>query len=105
MNALFAVVWPVPPWPIEIAVVRPESEVMSLFAPEAAAPRFALALEAVDAPVPPSATARSVTSVKLGRWSFWNKKLVPSDHTVTVLPAGMTTPVPAAVVLPSTVEL
>jgi hypothetical protein len=32
-------------------------------------------------------------------------KFVPSLHTVIVLPAGMATPVPAAVVLPITVEL
>ena len=56
-------------------------------------------------PVPPEAAASGEVSVRLGRWSFWKLKLVPSDHTVTVLPAGMTAPVPAAVVLPSTVEL
>lgn len=39
------------------------------------------------------------------RWVFCWLKFVPSLHTVMVLPAGMATPVPAAVVLPITVEL
>ena len=56
-------------------------------------------------PVPPEAAASGEASVRLGRWSFWKLKLVPSDQTVTVLPAGITTPNPAAVVLPITVEL
>ena len=56
-------------------------------------------------PVPPEAAASGVASVRLDRWSFWKLKLVPSDQTVTVLPAGMATPKPAAVVLPRTVEL
>ena len=73
--------------------------------PVAVTPRLVRALAAVDAPVPPSAIAKSVASVKLDRWSFWKLKLVPSDQTVTVLPAGIATPSPAAVVLPRTVEL
>jgi len=73
--------------------------------PTVVAPKLVLAFAAVDAPVPPSAIAKSVASVRLDRWLFWNVKLVPSDHTVTVLPAGTATPVPAAVVLPITVEL
>lgn len=73
--------------------------------PTVVAPKFVLAFAAVDAPVPPSAIAKSVARVRDDRWSFWNVKLVPSDQTVTVLPAGMATPVPAAVVLPITVEL
>lgn len=56
-------------------------------------------------PVPPEVVASGEVSVKLGRWSFWKLKLVPSDQTVTVLPAGIATPNPAAVVLPRTVEL
>lgn len=56
-------------------------------------------------PVPPEAAASGEASVRLDRWSFWKLKLVPSDQTVTVLPAGMVTPSPAAVVLPITVEL
>ena len=56
-------------------------------------------------PVPPEVAASGEASVKLDRWSFWKLKLVPSDQTVTVLPAGMATPSPAAVVLPRTVEL
>lgn len=56
-------------------------------------------------PVPPEAAASGEASVRLGRWSFWKLKLVPSDQTVTVRPAGIATPVPAAVVLPRTVEL
>jgi len=56
-------------------------------------------------PVPPEVAASGEASVRLGRWSFWKLKLVPSDQTVTVLPAGIVTPTPAAVVLPSTVEL
>ncbi len=39
------------------------------------------------------------------RWVFCWVKFVPSLHTVIVLRAGMATPVPAAVVLPMTVEL
>ena len=58
-----------------------------------------------ERPVPPEAAARGEASVRLGRWSFWKLKFVPSDQTVTVLPAGTTTPTPAAVVLPMTVEL
>ena len=68
-------------------------------------PKFVRASAAVEAPVPPSATAKSVVSVKLDKWLFWKAKLVPSDQTVTVLPAGTATPAPAAVVLPRTVEL
>ena len=56
-------------------------------------------------PVPPEAAASGEASVRLGRWSFWKLKLVPSDQIVTVLPAGTATPNPAAVVLPITVEL
>lgn len=56
-------------------------------------------------PVPPEAAANGDASVRLGRWSFWKLKLVPSDQTVTVFPAGIATPNPAAVVLPRTVEL
>ena len=44
---------PVPPWATESAVVRPRRDVMSLFAPEAAAARLALAPAALVAPVPP----------------------------------------------------
>jgi hypothetical protein len=78
---------------------------VNMLPPTVVAPKFVLAFAAVDAPVPPSAIAKSVARVRLDRWLFWNVKLVPSDHTVTVLPAGMATPVPAAVVLPITLEL
>ena len=50
-------VMPVPPCDALSAVVRPESEVISLFAPDAAAPRFVRAPAAVVAFVPPFATA------------------------------------------------
>lgn len=39
------------------------------------------------------------------KWVFCWATFVPSLHTVIVLPAGIATPVPAAVVLPVTVEL
>jgi hypothetical protein len=70
-----------------------------------ARPRFVRALLAEDAPVPPSAIAKSVASVNEERWLFWKTKAVPLVQTVTVLPVGIATPAPAAVVLPSTVEL
>jgi len=44
---------PVPPCVADNGVVNPESDVMSLFAPDAAAPRFVRAAEADVAPVPP----------------------------------------------------
>ena len=47
------VVVPVPPCATESAVVRPDSDVISLFAPDAAAPRLVLAAEDVAAFVPP----------------------------------------------------
>lgn len=49
---------PVPPCPTERAVVRPVSEVISEFAPEAAAPRLVRAPDAVVAFVPPLPTGR-----------------------------------------------
>jgi len=57
------VVTPVPPCKTVKAVVRPVIEVMSEFAPLAAALKLVLALAAVEAPVPPSATAMSVIPV------------------------------------------
>jgi hypothetical protein len=57
------VVTPVPPCKTVKAVVRPVIEVMSEFAPLAAALKLVLALAAVEAPVPPSATAKSVMPV------------------------------------------
>ncbi|KPJ99654.1 MAG: hypothetical protein AMK71_09405 [Nitrospira bacterium SG8_35_4] len=59
-STKFFVAEPVPPWEIDRGIVRPDKEVMSEFAPLAAAPRFALAPGAVIAPVPPSATATGV---------------------------------------------
>ena len=55
----------------------------------------------------PSAGAVSVGLAMVGemRWVFCWAKFVPSLHTVIVLPAGMVTAWPAAVVLPITVEL
>ena len=44
---------PVPPCATLNAVVRPDSDVMSLLAPDAAAPRLVRAAGAVIAPVPP----------------------------------------------------
>jgi hypothetical protein len=41
----------------------------------------------------------------LFKWVFCWVKFVPSLHTVITLPAGIATPVPAAVVLPITLEL
>jgi hypothetical protein len=55
----------------------------------------------------PSIGAVSVGLAMVGeiRWVFCCVKFVPSLLTVIVLPAGIATPVPAAVVLPITVEL
>ncbi len=55
----------------------------------------------VVTPVPPLTTAK--TPVKLAASVV--KKFVPSLNTKSFLPAGTAIPVPAAVVLPSTVEL
>ncbi len=49
---------PIPPCITLSAVVRPLRLVMSLFAPDAAAPKLARALAAVVAPVPPLPTAK-----------------------------------------------
>jgi len=57
------VVTPVPPCRTVKAVVRPVIEVMSELAPLEAALRLVRAFAAVDAPVPPSATAKSVMPV------------------------------------------
>ena len=56
---------PVPPCPTLIAVVKPVSEVMSEFAPDAAALRVSLAPEALVAPVPPDAIASVPASVSV----------------------------------------
>jgi len=56
---------------------------------------------AVVCPVPPLAIAS--VPVKFCAWT--SKKFVPSDHTIILLPAAIAIPVPAAVVLPMTVEL
>lgn len=55
----------------------------------------------------PDAGVPNTGDVKEGdvRCVFCWAKLVPSDQTVIVLPAGIATPAPAAVVLPRTVEL
>ena len=65
VRAPAADVAPVPPCPIDSAVVRPDSDVMSEFAPEPAAPRLRRAPEALVAPVPPDATARVPPSVSV----------------------------------------
>jgi hypothetical protein len=57
------VVTPVPPCRTVKAVVRPVIEVMSELAPLEAALRLVRAFAAVEAPVPPSATAKSVMPV------------------------------------------
>jgi hypothetical protein len=59
LRALWDVVAPVPPWRMDRAVVRPLSEVMSLFAPLAAAPRLVRAPAAVVELVPPLAMPRT----------------------------------------------
>ena len=76
----------------------PVSEGMSV---PIANPRFVRAPEAVDAPVPPFKTAKMEVRVAASGMA----KLVPSDQTMRVFPAGIAAPVPAAVVLPITVEL
>ncbi len=50
---------PEPPWPTVRAVVSPVNEVISLFAPEAAALNAVRALAAVPAPVPPLLTFKN----------------------------------------------
>src|SRR5437763_1048744 len=53
---------PVPPCPTESAVVRPARDVMSEFAPLAAAARLLRAPDAVVAPVPPYKTPIDVVA-------------------------------------------
>ena len=86
---------PVPPWPIDSAVVRPVSDVMSEFAPEPAAPRVSLAPEALVAPVPPDAIASvplsvSVPEVVIGE-PVKERPVVPPDAAteVTVPPPAV----------------
>lgn len=54
---------PVPPWTTLSAVVKPESDVISLLAPLEAAPKLERAPDAVLAPVPPLVTAKGVLKV------------------------------------------
>src|SRR5262249_40187753 len=49
---------PVPPWSIESGVLNPDSEVISEFAPLAAAPRVVRAPVAVAGPVPPRVSGK-----------------------------------------------
>lgn len=90
-----AVATPVPPCPIDSAVVRPASDVMSEFAPEPAAPRVSLAPEALVAPVPPFAIASvpasvSVPEVVIGE-PVKERPVVPPDAAtdVTVPPPAV----------------
>jgi hypothetical protein len=87
--------------PLPVSLVTAAAKLAELGVPKNVATPVPKAVR----PVPPEAAASGEASVRLDRWSFWKLKLVPSDHTVTVLPAGMVTPTPALVVSPRTVEL
>lgn len=101
---------PVPPWLVESAVARPVSDVISLFAPEPAAPRVSLAPEALLAPVPPDAIARmpprvSVPEVEMGEPVNVRPVAPPDAATdVTVPPpavdAIVISPAPFVMVMP-----
>ncbi len=100
-RAVAASVAPVPPCPMDRAVVRPANDVMSEFAPEPAAPRLSLAPEALVAPVPPDAIASvppsvSVPEVVIGE-PVKERPVVPPDAATDV-----TEPPPAvdAIVMP-----
>ena len=56
---------PVPPWATDRGVSSPDRLLMSLFAPEAAAPRLVRAPASVLDPVPPLATFRVPPRVRL----------------------------------------
>lgn len=94
-KAAAADVAPVPPWPMDSAVVRPDSDVMSEFAPDPAALRFKRAPEALVAPVPPDAIASvpasvSVPEVVMGE-PVNDRPVVPPDAAtdVTVPPPAV----------------
>lgn len=94
-KAAAADVAPVPPWPMDSAVVRPDSDVMSEFAPDPAALRFKRAPEALVAPVPPDAIASvpasvSVPEVVMGE-PVKERPVVPPDAAteVTVPPPAV----------------
>jgi hypothetical protein len=63
------------------------------------------AVGAIGVPVIVGEEMVGVVIVGEVRCVFCSLKLAPSDHTVTVAPAGIATPTPAAVVLPRMVEL
>ena len=89
---LVYVVWPVPPCPTLNAVVNPVRDVMSLFAPEPAAPRVSLAPEALVAPVPPCAIASvpptvSVPDVVIGEPVKVSPVVPPDAATDVTVPA------------------
>ncbi|KEA07109.1 hypothetical protein CN09_09100 [Rhizobium rhizogenes] len=53
VRAVACVVPDVPPWATDSAVVRPDMDVISLLAPDAAVPRAVRAADGVMEPVPP----------------------------------------------------
>lgn len=94
------VVTPVPPFATGSVPVTPlvsGSPVTFVITPEAGVPKAGVT-SVGEVSVPP-ATVGEIKCV------FCWVKFVPSLHTVIVLPAGIATPVPAAVVLPIMVEL
>ena len=51
---------PMPTFPVVVSALRLDNDVMSVFAPEAAAPRFVRAAAAIVAPVPPCPSDKAV---------------------------------------------
>jgi len=100
-NALKAarlLVAPVPPCAIDKAVVNPDNDVMSLLAPEAAAPRLVLAPADVVALVPPLATANvppkvNVPDAVIGPPFKVNPVVPPEPLTLVTVPADALTQV------------
>ncbi len=99
------VVTPVPPCATVKAVVKPVIEVMSELAPLEAALRLVLALAAVDAPVPPSATAKSVMPVIEPPVIVADDDVIAPETPPVAVIAPVRVDVPATDKLPPTVTL
>ena len=99
------VVTPVPPCRTVKAVVRPVIEVMSELAPLAAALKLVLALAAVDAPVPPSATAKSVMPVIVPPVIVAEDDVIAPETPPVAVIAPVNVDVPVTLKLPPTVKL
>jgi len=99
------VVTPVPPCKTVKAVVKPVIDVMSEFAPLAAAPKLVRALAAVDAPVPPSATAKSVIPVIVPPVIVADDDVIAPETPPVAVIAPVKVDVPVTDKLPPTVTL